>query len=145
MYVRKQLIEEENLDWGEHLEKNQDETQEIRHNIHSDSEENKIIFNNIVNVVRNFNIKRSIANFLNEYSEFALMASIVIFPYIVGFSISYFLFHFYGGMSISSFVGMQGQLYMGFWSIGAYLFITAGLIWAVLGFSMTPVKERYFI
>lgn len=137
MYVRKQLIEEENLDWGEHLEKNQEETQKIRHIIHTNSEKNKIVFNNRVNVVRNFNIKKSITNFLNEYSELTLMASIIILPYIVGFLISYFLFYFYGGMSISSFVGMQGQLYMGFWSIGAYLFITTGLIWAVLALIAT--------
>ena len=62
MYARIETIEEENLDWRKHLaphsEKLEDETQETKHVIHPDAKENKIVFNNRVNIVRNLNIKK---------------------------------------------------------------------------------------
>ena len=49
MYERKEHIEEENLDWGEDLEKIDNseidsETKETKHVIHPAAEHNKIIF-----------------------------------------------------------------------------------------------------
>lgn len=132
MYTRKENIEEENLDWSEHHEPKDAEKEVTRHVIHPDSEENKTTFINNVQSNRKLNLKKSIIRFSTEYTGISLILSILFLPYIVGFLISYFLFYFYGGMSIGSFMNIQGNLYMGFWSIGAYLFITAGVIWAVL-------------
>jgi len=59
----------------------------------------------------------------------------LMFPYIVGFLISYFLFSFYGGMSIGSFLNIeQGNFQIELWALGAYLFVTLWVIWAGLGF-----------
>lgn len=133
MYERKDTIEEENLDWGEDLESIDDEIEETRHIIHLDPKDNKIIFNNRVNDDRKLNIKKSITNLSQEYSEIALLLSILILPYMVGFIVSYLLFYIYGGMSIGNFLNIEkGNLHFELWSIGAYFFITVGVIGTVL-------------
>lgn len=135
MYVRKETIEEENLDWGVDLETIDEETDEkideTKHLIHPDSKKNKIIFNNQMN--RKLNIKQSITNVVNDYSEFSLLFGILFVPYFVGFVVSYLLFFIYGGMPLGSFVTIQkGNFHFELWSIGAYFFITLGVIGTVL-------------
>ena len=61
---RKENIEEENLDWGEDLEKidhpeTEPETKETKHVIHPDAEHNKITFKKKVKFTQ-INIKREI-------------------------------------------------------------------------------------
>ena len=133
MYERKETIEEENLDWGEDLEKIDDKIEKTKHIIHSDSKNNKIIFNNRVNSDRKLNIKKSITNLSHEHSEIALVLSILILPYMVGFIVSYLLFYIYGGMSIGNFLNIEkGNLHFELWSIGAYFFVTVGVIGTVI-------------
>lgn len=139
MYERKETIEEENLDWGEDLEKIDDEIEKTKHIIHLDSKDNKIIFNNRVNSDRKLNIKKSITNLSHEHSEIALVLSILILPYMVGFIVSYLLFYIYGGMSIGNFLNIEkGNLHFELWSIGAYFFVTVG----VIGTVMVYFKDR---
>ncbi len=134
MYARIETIEEECLDWKNHLaphyEKIYEEVTEAV--LPPVSQDRKAFLNNSVLFNNKLDIRRKITTFLNQNLELTLLFSILTLPYIVGFLISYFLFYFYGGMSISSFISIQGHLCIGFWSIGAYLFITAGVIWTVL-------------
>ena len=132
MYERKENIEEENLDWGEDHGQMDDEIEETRHIIHPDSKANKIIFNNKVNSARKLNIKKSIINFSTEYTEISLLLSLLIVPYMVGFFVVSFIL-LYGGVPIGNFLSLKEEIFhFELWSIGAYLFITAGVIWAVL-------------
>lgn len=135
MYVREETIEEENLDWGEHLEKINDATdekiEETIHVIHPDSKKNKIHFHNRIN--RKLNLKQSIMNVADDYSELSLLFSILFVPYLVGFVVSYLLFFIYGGMPIGSFLTIEkGNFHVELWSIGAYFFVTLGVIGTVL-------------
>lgn len=78
-------------------------------------------------------VKRKVAKLLKKNEEFSLSLGILFLPYTLGFAISYMLFYFYGGMPIESFITIEkGNMHFELWSIGAYLFITAGVIWAVL-------------
>lgn len=134
MYARIETIEEENLDWrmdlAAHSVKIDEEvTAEAAESYVSQG--SKVFLSSRVSCNAKLNLKRKIISFSNEYAELSLLVNSFILPYVVGFVITYFLFYFYGGMSISNFIIMQSHLYMGFWSIGAYLFITAGVIWAV--------------
>jgi hypothetical protein len=139
MYERKENIEEENLDWGEDLEKIEDKIIDDRHIIHPDSKEKKIIFINRVNADRKLNIKKSITNLSHEYSEITLVLSILILPYMMGFVVSYLLFYIYGGMSIGNFLNIEkGNLHFELWSIGAYFFVTVGVIGTVIAY----LKDR---
>jgi len=93
----------------------------------------EIFLNELASPRGKFNIKRKAANLLNKNEEFSLSLSILFLPYILGFIISYMLFYFYGGMPIESFITIEkGNMHFELWSIGAYLLITAGVIWAVL-------------
>lgn len=123
MYARTETIEEENLDWEANpaamLRKMDVKITEA--SMPSMSQEKK-----------KFNLKK-MTHFLEANPELSLLFSIVSLPYTVGFIISYFLFYYYGGMSIESFLNIEkGSIHIEFWSIGAYIFITVGVIWAAL-------------
>ena len=137
MYERKENIDEENLDWGEHLEKidhpkTEPETKETKHIIHPATKHNKIIFNNRVNSDRKLNIKKSITNLLAQYTEISLLLSLLILPYIIGFFVVAFIL-LYGGVPIDLFFSSkEGVFHFELWSIGSYIFITVGVIWLVI-------------
>ena len=135
MYARIETIEEENLDWGS-LPARALETMDVEITESTISTVTKQMEKSLTESVDFisgvFNIKKS-TRFLNENTELTLLFSIVTFPYVVGFCISYFLFYFYGGMPIDSFLGLQqNHLPIQMWSIGAYIFITVWLIWAII-------------
>ena len=78
-----------------------------------------------------FTLKNELTDLFKKYAEVSLLLGIVFIPYTLGFVISYFLFYFYGGMSISNFLGVQEvPTTIELWSIGAYLFITVGAVLA---------------
>lgn len=134
MYARTEMIEEENLDWDMHpatmLEKM--DVKRTKVTMPSMSKEKKLFFPENIDLKGKFNLKK-LTHFLDTNPELSLLFSMVTFPYIVGFFISYFLFYFYGGMSIESFLNIEkGNIHFEFWSIGAYIFITIGVIWAAL-------------
>ncbi len=136
MYERKEHVEEENLDWGEDLEKIDNsetdlEKKETKHVIHPATEHNKIIFKKKVKISQ-VNIKREITNLLAQYSEISLLLSLLIFPYIIGFFVIAFIL-LSGGVPIDSFFSLKEQIFhFELWSIGSYIFITVGVIWLVI-------------
>lgn len=134
MYQRVESIEEECLDWGSHLvlplEKIELKTAETV--VSLVPEESKIFLNERVISREKFNVKRKVTYLAEENPELFFIFSILTFPYIVGFLACYFLFYFYGGMTISSFfLIQQGHLQIELFAIGAYLFVTLGVIWAI--------------
>jgi len=135
MYVREETIEEENLDWGEDLEKIDQDTDkemvETMHVIHPDEQNHNIHFNYNRNI--KLNIKQSIMSVVDDHSEFSLLFGILFVPYLVGFVVSYLLFFMYGGMPLGSFLSInKGNFHFELWSIGAYCFISLGVIGTVL-------------
>ena len=134
MYARTETIEEENLDWEMNpaaMLKNMD-TKITKIAMPSMSKEKKMFFTNSIDLKGKFNLKK-LTQFLDTNPELSLLFSILTFPYMVGFFISYFLFYHYGGMSIESFLNIEkGNIHIEFWSIGAYLFITVGVIWSAI-------------
>jgi len=132
MYVREETIEEETLDWGIDLEQIDNvKHEEILHVIHPDAQNHQISFINHTN--RKSKIKQSITGVLDDYSGFSLLFGIFFIPYVVGFIVSYLLFFIYGGMPLGSFLSInKGNFHFELWSIGAYFFISLGVIGTVL-------------
>jgi len=135
MYVRKENIPEENLDWsGSHEKTDQPEigteSNESKHVIHP-AAKNKIVLKKKVKLSQ-VNIKSTIQNFLNDHSELSFLISLLTFPYIIGFTIISFIL-LYGGVPIDRFFSLkEGVFHFELWSIGAYIFITGGVIWLVM-------------
>ena len=132
MYVREENIPEENLDWDKtqenkvHVE-TQAESKESKHVIHP-AAKNKIVLKKKINFSE-INIKSIIQNFLDEHGELSLLISLLTFPYIIGFIIIAFIL-LYGGVPIDRFFSLkEGIFHFELWSIGAYIFITSGVIW----------------
>ena len=140
MYVREETIEEENLDWGELTQASKDNQDKLIEDVKEEatqapvSKPKKIFLNNrakIQKVGPKFSLKNDLIDLFKKYAEISLLLGIVFIPYFVGFVISYFLFYFYGGMSISNFLGVQEvPTTIELWSIGAYLFIAVGTVLA---------------
>ncbi|HEY9129806.1 MAG TPA: hypothetical protein VIN02_08220 [Sulfurovum sp.] len=132
MYVREENIPEENLDWDktqvrEVQEKTQAEDKENKKVIHP-AAKNKIVLKKKIKFSE-INIKSTIQNFLDEHGELSLLISLLTFPYIIGFIIIAFIL-LYGGVPIDRFFSMkEGIFHFELWSIGAYIFITTGVIW----------------
>jgi len=137
MYTREETIEEERLDWVENprssLKKRMKEPGKRNLSLPPVLKHKKISSKGNTPSAKKIDVKRRAANILDKNEEFSLSLSILFLPYILGFIISYMLFYFYGGMPIESFITIEkGNMHFQLWSIGAYLFITAGVIWAVL-------------
>ena len=140
MYVRKEIIEEENLDWGELTKASQDNQEKL---IEETKEETaqapvvkpKNIFlkdrTKIQRIGPKFTLKNELSYLFKQNAEISLLFGIVFIPYMLGFVISYFLFYFYGGMPISNFLSVQQvPTTIELWSIGAYLFVIVGAVLA---------------
>ncbi|GEM_PF-2190763 len=139
MYVREEKIEEENLDWGALTKVSNDNQDKLIEDLKEEtaqppaSKKKKMFLNHsakIDKIGQKFTIKSKLTDLFKQNSEIALLLGMLFIPYILGFVISYFLFYFYGGMPISNFLSVQHEFEL--WSIGAYLFVTAWLIWAIL-------------
>ncbi len=140
MYVREETIEEENLDWGELTEASKDNQDRLLEDMKEEDaqdtvpQQKKIFLNkrdNSISMAPEVTLKSELSGLFKQNAEIYLLLGIVFVPYILGFAISYFLFYFYGGMSINNFLSVQqvpGIIEL--WSIGAYLFVTVGTVLA---------------
>lgn len=135
MYTRIEIMEEERLDWGiipePHLKDMNVKITEYE--ITPMFKRIQMFLDRSFDFVReNSNINK-LTHFLDKNLELSLLFSIVSLPYIVGSCISYFLFYYYGGMPIESFIGLnQNHISLEMWSMGAYLFITIWVFWIIL-------------
>ena len=137
MYVRKENIEEEHLDWSKYTNPSKDEQDKTSQKMKEEPvhvpafQQKKSFLNNRAKMGRKFHIKSKLTDLFNQNAEISLILSIIFLPYIVGFLISYFLYFFYGGISIMNFFSIQeAPSTIELWSIGAYLFITVGAVLA---------------
>ena len=140
MYVREEHIEEEDLDWGAITKASKDNQDKLieetkEQDAHAPvSKPKKTFFKQRATgetIVPKFTLKDELSHLLKHNAEVSLLFGIVIVPYILGFVISYFLFYFYGGMSISNFLGVQEvPTTIELWSMGAYLLVAVGAVLA---------------
>ena len=136
MYQRKEDLPEENLDWEEGLKKvdhpeTDAENMENKHIIHPSIENNKIVFQKKFKWDQ-ANIKNTIKNILDEHGEVSLLFGLLTLPYVIGFIVVAFIL-LYGGVPIDRFFSLkEGIFHFELWSIGAYVFITVGVIWLVI-------------
>ena len=138
MYVREETIEEENLDWGELTEASKDNQDKLIEDMKEEdaqdpvSQKKKIFLNNHAKIQKigpKFTLKNELTDLLKQNAEISLLLGIVFVPYMLGFVISYLLFYFYGGMSFTNFLTVeQVPTTIELWSIGAYLFVTVGVV-----------------
>lgn len=136
MYQRKEDLPEENLDWEESLKKvdhpeTDAENMENKHIIHPSIEKNKIVFQKKFKWDQ-ANIKNTIKNIFDEHGEVSLLLGLLTLPYVIGFIVVAFIL-LYGGVPIDRFFSLKdGIFHFELWSIGAYVFITVGVIWLVV-------------
>ncbi len=140
MYVREETIEEENLDWGELTEASKDNQERLIEDMKEEaaqapvSKSAKISLKESAKIQKTgpkFSLKNKLSELVKQNAEVSLLLGIVFVPYMLGFVISYFLFYFYGGMSINNFLSVQQvPTTIELWSIGAYLFVTVGAVLA---------------
>lgn len=124
MYKRAEHIEEENLNWESVPVQ---ETQVMP----AEKPSSKLhlslqhaLQNRMDMIAKKLTIKK-LSNLMDEHSEMALLFTVLVLPFVVGFCFSYLLFYLYGGVPISGFLAMgKDHTIVEMWSIGAYIFIT---------------------
>ena len=136
MYKRKENVEVENIDWESHVSPSP-----VRHN----GLIRKMISPFTPQKTGDLPIKEEQGDVLDEHLSLFFIFTLLIFPYIVGFLFSFFLYYIYGDMNIIDFLLMQqGHLYFESWGIGMYLIVVVGIIWAVLkSWSGSSKNETY--
>ena len=140
MYKRDEEIKDESLDWEEQDKQPPEEVKQMKLEIPSQAKRQKSFQHKETGLSEKLAVKKNVTSLYNANVALFLGAGILVLPYILGFVITYFLFAFYGGMTIGGFVNID-KAYLPFqlWSMGAYLLVTAWLIWAVLN---TFKKDR---
>ena len=128
MYKRKEEIEEEDLDWDSQPK---DSAKVEEKNVISKND-NKSLHQG-TEPVYSSNVKKGVSAYFNGNEYLLLGLSILIVPYLVGFLFNTILFFIYGGMSLATVLGIVIKYKaLELWSIGAYAFITIGIIWILL-------------
>ena len=75
-------------------------------------------------------VKRGLGTFFEENPIVALLVSLILVPYVLGFIIGFFYFSFHIGVPVSDFLAaFHGRSQLVFWLIGFYLIITLTDVW----------------
>ncbi len=132
MYKRKEVIEEEDLDWDS---KTRDIIPDKNVNVSrpSEAKRKQILLNEEVKIEEKTHIQNSVLTFFNEHEYSLLVPMILIVPYLVGILFNFILFYLYSGVTFVKVFSVEKQHNMfELWSVGAYTFITIGTIWILL-------------
>jgi len=136
MYGRKENMDVENLDWECHISPSLiNKKVPIKEVIlPSVPQQDEIPFHEKNDSSNNLDIIKKATHLIDENSRFFIIFALLIFPYIVGFFLSYFLFYLYGDMSMRDFLIIQQEHpYIETWGIGMYLLITVWTAWMLAG------------
>jgi len=131
MYKRADEIVDENLEWDQGTEPP------------SALKKQRSFYHKQFESHQKFPLKTNVTNLSDKDIALFSMAATLLLPYMLGLMLTYFLFSFYGGMSLLAFLSMdKDYLNIQLWGLGSYFFITAWVLWAVL---RTFRKNRSYI
>ncbi|PHS36991.1 MAG: hypothetical protein COB07_11735 [Sulfurovum sp.] len=121
MYKRIEDIENEKLEWDQGTEP----SKKVKVVMPSGSKKQRSS--------QKFPLKTNVKDLSKRDVALFSMAATLLFPYMLGLMLTYFLFSFYGGMSLLAFLNIdKDYLFIQLWGLGAYFFITTWVIWAIL-------------
>lgn len=129
MYKRIEEIVDENLEWDQGNEP----SKQGKAGMLSGFKKQRSLQHKQGRLGQKFPMKTNVADLSDRDIAFFSIAATLIFPYMLGLMLTYFLFSFYGGMSLLAFLSIdKDYLFIQMWGMGAYFFITTWVIWAVL-------------
>lgn len=132
MYKRKEVIEEEHLDWNvpsqdENINKHQEVPSVPIPKTKSNLSTDKTYVEDIPEK------QNKIIDFLYKYEYLSLGIIVIILPYLVGLFFNFVLFYVYSGISLAKVFNIDtNHNVFELWTIGAYTFITLWMIWILL-------------
>ena len=128
MYKRKEDIKDEKLECGQ----GKAASREVKAEILSGFKKQRSVQHKQVGSSQKFPLKKNVTDFSDRDVVLFSIAATLIFPYMLGLMLTYFLFSFYGGMSLLAFLGIDiDYFFIQLWGLGAYCFITAWVLWTV--------------
>ena len=138
MYKREEEIVDENLE----CDQGNEPSKQLKVRLPSGIKQKKSFQHKQVGLSQKFSVKNNVTDLSHRDVAFFSIAATLLFPYMLGLMLTYFLFSFYGGMSLLAFLGIdKDNLSIQLWVLGAYFFITAWMIWIVL---RTFTNKRYY-
>ena len=138
MYKREEEIVDENLECAQSNEP----SKQVKVGMLSGTKQKKSFHHKQVGLSQKFSVKKNVTDLSDADVALFSIAATLLFPYMLGLMLTFFLFSFYGGMSLLSILGIEKDyLSIQLWVLGAYFFITAWVIWVVL---RTLTYKRYY-
>ena len=130
MYKRVEETVDENLEWDQGNESP------------SAFKKQRSVQHKQIGLGQKFPLKTNVTDLSDKDVALFSMAATLLFPYMLGLMLTYFLFSFYGGMTLLAFLGIdKDYFYIQLWGMGAYFFITAWMVRVVL---RTFTNKRYY-
>lgn len=132
MYKRKEVIEEEHLDWNvPSQDENINKYQEVPSVPIPKTKSNLSTDKNFVEDIPEKQNK--LMDLLYKYEYLSLGMILIILPYLVGFFFNFILFYVYSGISLAEVFNIDtNHNVFELWTIGAYTFATIWIIWILL-------------
>lgn len=133
MYKRKEVIEEEHLDWDDHP-KDKIQEKNLKVTLPHDAKHKQLLTHKKSRFQNKPEIKHKVSTYIDGNEPMWLLGlSILIIPYLVGLLFNILLFYIYSGISLDKIFSIEKE-YKVFelWSIGAYTFVISGTIWILL-------------
>lgn len=133
MYKRKEVIVEEHLDWDDHS-KDKIQEKNLKVTLPHDAKHKQLLTHKESGFQNKPEIKHKVTNYIDENEPLWLLGlGILIVPYLLGLLINIVLFYIYSGISLGEVFSIEKQYKIWeLWSIGAYTFVTLGIILILL-------------
>ncbi len=132
MYKRDEVVEEEHLDWDKKTKETIQE-KDVKVTLSSEAKHENLVLNEESKVENKSDIQNNVMTFFMKYEYLSLGLIILILPYLVGLLFNFVLFYIYSGITLDKVFNIEKkQNIFELWSIGAYTFVTLGIIWILL-------------
>lgn len=129
MYKRKEVIEEENLDWEDET-RDRIQKKDVIVSLPSKAKIKNVLLDEENTVENKFDKQRNLMTYIDEYEDLSLGLTILLVPYLVGLLFNSLLFYVYSGITLDKVLTIEKEYKIfELWSIGAYTFITSWIIW----------------
>lgn len=132
MYKRKEVIEEEHLDW-EKKPKDTVQQKDFKGTLESEAKHKKLLLNKESGFKNKSDIEHNVMTYFNGNEYLWLGLIVLIVPYLVGLLFNTLLFYIYSGITFDKVFSIEKESKIfELWTIGAYTFVTIWILWVLL-------------
>ena len=132
MYKRKEVVEEEHLEWDKKTKETIQE-KNVEVTLPPKVKHKELLIDEESSFENKSDKQSNVITFFYKYEYLSIGLIILILPYLVGLLFNFVLFYIYSGITLDKVFNIEKKHNIfELWSIGAYTFVTLGIIWILL-------------